>query len=45
MNLNGILIGSQDPKRLIDHFTRLFGESGWSGGDVVGWQLGSPIPS
>ena len=40
MNLNGILIGSDDPKRLTAYYTRLFGEPGWSGGDFVGWQLG-----
>jgi predicted enzyme related to lactoylglutathione lyase len=41
MNFNGILIGSQDPQRLIAYYTRLFGEPGWAGGDFVGWQLGS----
>jgi hypothetical protein len=41
MNLNGILIGSEDPQRLTASYTRLFGEPGWSGGDFVGWQLGS----
>jgi hypothetical protein len=28
MNLNGILIGSDDSKRLIDYYTRVFGEPG-----------------
>src|SRR5918995_1776101 len=41
MNLNGILIGSEDPQRLIDYYTRLFGEPGWAGGDFRGWQLGT----
>ena len=41
MNLNGILIGSEDPQRLTEYYTRLFGQPGWSGGDFVGWQLGS----
>jgi predicted enzyme related to lactoylglutathione lyase len=41
MNLNGILIGSQDPQRLTAYYTMLFGEPGWSGGDFRGWQLGS----
>ena len=31
MNLNGILIGSEDPKRLIDYYTKLFGDPGWGG--------------
>jgi hypothetical protein len=33
MNLNGILIGSEDPQRLTAYYTGLFGEPGWSGGD------------
>jgi predicted enzyme related to lactoylglutathione lyase len=41
MNLNSILIGSQDPQRLTDYYTSLFGEPGWSGGDFRSWQLGN----
>ena len=41
MNLNGILIGSEEPRRLPAYYTRPFGEPGWSGGDFVGWQLGT----
>lgn len=41
MDLNSILIGSEDPQRLADYYTRLFGEPGWSDGGYVGWQLGS----
>jgi predicted enzyme related to lactoylglutathione lyase len=41
MNLNGILLGSEDPQRLTAYYTRLFGEPGWAGGDFRGWQLGS----
>ena len=41
MNLNGILIGSEDPQRLTDYYTRLFGKPSWSGGDFKGWQIGS----
>jgi predicted enzyme related to lactoylglutathione lyase len=40
MNLNGILIGSEDPQRLTAYYTQLFGEPGWAGGDFHGWQLG-----
>jgi hypothetical protein len=36
MNLNGILLASQDPQRLAAHYTRLFGEPGWAGGDSRG---------
>jgi hypothetical protein len=41
MNLNGILIGSEDPEGLVVYYTRLFGEPGWAGGDFRGWQLGT----
>jgi predicted enzyme related to lactoylglutathione lyase len=41
MNLNGILIGSEDPQRLAANYARLFGEPGWAGGDFRGWQLGT----
>lgn len=36
MNLNGILIGSEDPQRLTDYYTRLFGKPGWEAGDYNG---------
>jgi predicted enzyme related to lactoylglutathione lyase len=41
MNLNSILIGSQDPQRLIEYYTRLFGEPGWADGGYSGWQIGT----
>ena len=41
MNLNGILIGSEDPKRLVEYYTKLFGAPGWEGGDYIGWQIGT----
>ncbi len=41
MNLNNILIGSEDPRRLADYYTRLFGEPGWDEGGYKGWQIGS----
>jgi predicted enzyme related to lactoylglutathione lyase len=41
MNLNSILIGSQDPQRLVDYYTRLFGEPAWDQGGYVGWMIGS----
>ncbi len=41
MNLNGILIGSEDPQRLVDYYSKLFGEPGWSEGGYTGWQIGS----
>ena len=41
MNLNSILIGTEDPERLSEYYTRLFGEPGWSERGYTGWQLGS----
>jgi predicted enzyme related to lactoylglutathione lyase len=40
MNLNSILIGSEDPKRLEAYYTKLFGEPTWKDDAYVGWQLG-----
>jgi predicted enzyme related to lactoylglutathione lyase len=41
MNLNSILIGSEDPQRLVDYYTRLFGKPGWDEGGYTGWQIGT----
>ena len=41
MNLNSILIGSADPQRLKDYYTKLFGTPGWNEGAYSGWQLGT----
>jgi predicted enzyme related to lactoylglutathione lyase len=41
MNLNSILIGSEDPQRLRDYYTRLFGEPGWDEGGFCGWRIGT----
>ena len=41
MNLNSILIGSTDPQRLKDYYTRLFGTPGWNEGPYSGWQVGT----
>jgi predicted enzyme related to lactoylglutathione lyase len=41
MNLNSILIGSEDPKRLADYYRKLFGEPGWDQDGYTGWQIGS----
>jgi predicted enzyme related to lactoylglutathione lyase len=40
MNLNSILIGSEDPQRLSDYYTDLFGKPGWEDGGYTGWQIG-----
>ena len=41
MNINGILIGSDNADRLAEYYTRLFGEPGWNDGSYTGWQLGT----
>jgi len=41
MNLNGILIGSDDPQRLAAYYTKLLGAPGWLEGGYSGWQVGS----
>ena len=41
MDFNSILIGSEDPERLVEYYTRLFGEPTCLDGGYTGWQLGS----
>jgi predicted enzyme related to lactoylglutathione lyase len=41
MNLNSILIGSEDPDRLTAYYTKLFGDPGWDEGGFKGWQIGT----
>ena len=41
MNLNNIMIGTEDPPKLAGFYTKLFGEPGWSDGGYTGWQIGT----
>lgn len=41
MELNSIMIGSEDPQRLVEFYTGVFGEPGWSEDPYTGWQIGS----
>jgi predicted enzyme related to lactoylglutathione lyase len=41
MNMNGILIGSENPERLAEYYTKVFGKPAWDEGDFTGWQIGS----
>lgn len=41
MDFNSILVGSEDPERLVEYYTRILGEPGFSDGGYTGWQLGS----
>jgi predicted enzyme related to lactoylglutathione lyase len=41
MNFNNILIGSENPQRLVDYYNKLFGEPAWNEGGYTGWLIGS----
>jgi predicted enzyme related to lactoylglutathione lyase len=41
VNLNSVLIGSEDADRLASFYTSLFGEPEWHDGGYTGWRLGS----
>jgi len=41
MNLNSILIGSEDPEGLVRYYTKLFGEPGFADGGYTGWMIGT----
>ena len=41
MNFNSLLIGSEDPDRLVAFYTKLFGEPAYSDGGYTGWLLGT----
>jgi predicted enzyme related to lactoylglutathione lyase len=41
MNFNSILIGSEDPARLAEFYTKLFGAPAWDDNGYVGWMIGS----
>ena len=45
MNFNSILIGSDDPQRLADYYTKLFGKPAMEDGGYWGWALGSGFVS
>ena len=41
MNLNGVLIGTDNPQRLREYYTRLLGKPSWDEGGYFGWQIGN----
>jgi predicted enzyme related to lactoylglutathione lyase len=41
MDLNSILIGSEEPRRLADYYAALFGKPDMHEGDFSAWQIGS----
>jgi predicted enzyme related to lactoylglutathione lyase len=45
VNFNNILIGSADPERLVDYYTKLFGKPSMADGGYTGWQIGTGFMS
>jgi predicted enzyme related to lactoylglutathione lyase len=45
MDLNGLLIGTENPDKLKDYYTKLFGKPGFDEGGYFGWQIGSGLLS
>lgn len=41
MNMNGILIGSERPERLVEYYTELFGAPSFEGGGYTSWRIGA----
>jgi predicted enzyme related to lactoylglutathione lyase len=41
MNFNSILIGSEDPQRLVEYYSKLLGEPGFADSGYSGWMVGS----
>ena len=41
MNFNNILIGTDNPQRLVEYYTRLFGEPAYKDESYSSWQVGS----
>ncbi len=41
MNMNGILIGSEEPGRLVEYYSKLFGPPGLEGGGYSSWRIGT----
>jgi predicted enzyme related to lactoylglutathione lyase len=41
VNFSNILIGSEDPQRLVEYYSRLLGKPVMEDGGYAGWQIGS----
>ena len=41
LNLNSIMINSEDPTALAAFYTKVLGEPGWSDGGYTGWMAGA----
>ena len=40
MKISGVLIGSENPERLKEYYTKLFGKPTWEDNTYFGWQFG-----
>ncbi|MEP7158333.1 MAG: VOC family protein [Chloroflexota bacterium] len=43
MNFNSILIGTDNPERLVDYYTKLLGEPAYKDSSYSGWQIGGGV--
>jgi predicted enzyme related to lactoylglutathione lyase len=41
VNFNSIMIGTENPRQLVDYYSRLFGDPTWQDGDYTAWRIGS----
>ena len=41
MDFNSIMIGSEDPERLVDYYTKLLGKPDYADSGYTGWQVGT----
>lgn len=41
MNFNSVLIGTDEPEKMVEYYTKLFGEPRWKDEGYSGWQIGS----
>ncbi len=41
MNLNSVMIGTEDPRPLVEYYTKLFGEPAGTDGGYTWWQVGT----
>jgi predicted enzyme related to lactoylglutathione lyase len=45
MNFNSILIGSENPERLVEYYTKLLGEPMFKDDNYASWQIGNGVVS
>ena len=41
MELSGVMIGSEDPKRLVEYYSKVLGAPEWTEDEFAGWNLGN----